>query len=76
MEWISVKERLPEYGEQVLLQIKTWRVYWCDIKSIAIGSRLSTNSSGENWSMYGSSCSDRSSVTHWMPLPKLPENLN
>lgn len=64
MEWISVKERLPEFGELVIV--------YCRIYGRYIGSyeRLHDTIHG-NWH-------DGQSLgvlppTHWMPLPEPPK---
>ena len=61
MEWISVKDRLPEANKDVIVFCKT---NWYDI--------LQCNSSGD---FYRSSVggTHKVTVTHWMPLPKPPE---
>ena len=62
-KWISVEERLPDYGERVLIMFKPLDEEEC----ISIG-----------WlTQYGFECYDDSvyffrSVTHWMPLPEPP----
>ena len=57
-EWISVKDRLPEKKQRVIVRCRTvgttvgwilWREWLTDL---------------------GKGCSD---VTHWMPLPEPPE---
>jgi len=61
--WISVKDRLPEYNVSVLTTHKD--------SSVLIGWRASTNSRGENWKI-GVDCKPNS-ITHWMPLPEPPK---
>lgn len=69
MQWISVKDRLPNNKGCYLLTVKHWfdgepvvrEAYW----------------NGEDWF----SCDDRRykitpRVTHWMPLPEKPEEVN
>lgn len=58
MEWISVKNRLPEYDEPVI---------GCDAEMMDIG--LVNYISGEFFDLDG----DPTSVTHWMPLPDIPK---
>lgn len=64
VQWISVKEKLPEYDEDVLL------VCW-DGRDMVIGFRCSSDSEDEHYkpSNYGNSLGG---VTHWMKLPSLP----
>lgn len=67
-EWISVKDRVPMHGQRVLVvcinqQNRMQRhVSICD-------HHFSINPRGERFSRW----SGWKSVTHWMPLPELPE---
>jgi hypothetical protein len=72
-EWISVGERLPEYGEKVWVRINGW-------KNIATGylfdCRLFEKETGRiGWVVDGL---DHVfvDVTHWMPLPEPPASHN
>jgi len=71
MNWISVKDELPEKGVWVLVYLD---------ESVTSGKYL-----GGRWSeweltwlgIHGCGCCGDDSediVTHWMPLPKLPKN--
>ena len=70
MEWISVKERLPEntgVAPEVIVHTKTGEVTvgWFD------------KTDREWWILsedidYGEMCVSFDSVTHWMPLPEPP----
>lgn len=70
-EWISVKDRLPEIGEEVFVLIlpKEWDITY-DIGYI--------NSIGYWDTVWHSSQEFQSSkndfITHWMPIPKLPSD--
>lgn len=57
-KWISVKERLPEDDDDVLI-----RIYG---KIIGVGYRI--NGKWKSLSMVKAPV-----VTHWMPLPEMPE---
>ena len=59
-KWISVEERLPEHEDRVLVACRT--------KKGAQSINLAYYSDGF-WHGQGS----MSGVTHWMPLPDLPE---
>ena len=60
MNWISVKERLPEDEERVLIfadgeiHLMTYNSYWHDFTSIE-------------------DCFEETKVTHWMSLPEPPK---
>jgi hypothetical protein len=75
MKWISVKDRLPEEYECVL-------VFSSFNKSIAFASTLSWDDVNECcWNLHsdgilsdvGSVGIDVKDITHWMELPKRPE---
>jgi len=57
MEWISVKDRLPEDGQEVL-------AYWGDWNTVI------DTYSGVEW-IKGKSFG--AFTTHWMPLPNPPK---
>ncbi len=64
MNWISVKERLPEDGELVL-------VYNARDDFLAV---LEHDSSEYESPWHGGDYwLDEDDVTHWMPLPELPK---
>ncbi len=69
MEWISVKERLPEMKDDVL-------VYFQSGKNMAVGFLRDMD---EDKTMWGAYTDDElytdcdSEPTHWMPLPEPPE---
>ena len=57
-EWISVKDRLPEEKQRVLVRCKT--------VGTTVGWRL--------WGEWMTDLGDGGSeVTHWMQLPEMPE---
>lgn len=58
MDWISVKDRLPEEKQRVIVR--------CAIVGTTVGWILW----GEWMTDLGRGCAD---VTHWMPLPKPPK---
>lgn len=61
--WISVKERLPNFGIPVLI---CWDGY-TDIAEYRCGMVC------PKWRTQHYGTVDLASVTHWMPLPELPE---
>jgi len=80
MEWISVKDRLPEEGYNVLVYLNDGRncghsiAYWMENNwwgAMAMNEqnpriRIYYNDGGES---FLESCY----VTHWMPLPEAPK---
>ena len=80
MEWISVKDRLPDDEQEVLVIAHGW-----DGRLVYVGSHKRveaqkswltgiTNKSSE-WSLWGWSYLKEPIVTHWLPLPEPPETL-
>ena len=57
-DWISVKDRLPEDGNLVLI-LNVWKMY-----------ELGYYHKPHGWIAQGVS---RVVVTHWMPLPEAPK---
>lgn len=79
--WISVKDRLPEYEQDVLLIAHGWEGQLLYIGCLhhegAIKSWLTGITSKESeWSISGWSYLRAPEVTHWMPLPEPPEAEN
>ena len=60
-DWISVKDRLPDNGENVLV--------WNHLGVIALAW---INENGD-WEQPSGECYSFPCVTHWMPLPEKPE---
>lgn len=76
--WISVKERLPEPNQDVLLIAHGWKGRLLYIGRLhheeAETSWLTGITSMESeWSINGWSYLKTPLVTHWMPLPELPK---
>lgn len=65
-EWISVKDRLPEINVDVLICVN-FTVHSVTFKHCSVALF-----DGTSWDADGSY--SRNSVSHWMPLPKLPED--
>lgn len=63
-EWISVKDKLPDLGEPVLIY---------SYPNIEIGC-VDTDDTGENvWYLQNVGLIDIGWYTHWMPLPEPPK---
>jgi len=67
-KWISVKERLPEPYQNVLTC--AWKLFGPDRKRVCGIDYVLDN--GE-WACGGESY--KTMVTHWMPLPKAPKEV-
>ena len=63
MDWISVKDRLPENADRVL-------VSQGEVDDVEIAYYFH----GFGWKMLDSEWHNIYGVTHWMPLPKPPED--
>lgn len=73
MEWISVKDRPPMYDVRVLLA-KQYNYSNKNMVGVHIGIRYKTDKHGEHYLAEGCDIgSQHDLVTHWMPLPELPE---
>lgn len=68
MKWISIDKRLPEYGEDVILACND-KCGENDYPYLEVGNRSHTDKNGEHFSNREQGDED---VTHWMPLPELP----
>ena len=84
MEWISVKDRLPEEREKVIILLLDGQIFRAEIRKREL--------LPEWWYYYAADCIDMDElgymypneggnwwygnpVTHWMPLPELPEEV-
>lgn len=61
MQWISVKDRLPEGDGKYLCCTRLGACVICKFMIFGNGTR---------WSTFGSVAN---SITHWMPLPEPPK---
>lgn len=74
-EWISVKDKLPRQGKEVLVR---WKEYKGNYRTV-IGKKWNEPQYPEtpwHFSYYdcdGNNMLDHSQVTHWMPLPEPPK---
>lgn len=69
-EWISVKERLPEEGMQVLIYEGNSHENYRDIRRRIATYKVREN--GINW-YEGGQWNNGIYTTHWMPLPQPPK---
>ena len=77
-EWISVKERLPDDEQEVLVIAHGW-----DGRLVYVGSHrrveaqkswlTGITSKSSEWSLWGWSYLKEPIVTHWLPMPEPPE---
>ena len=65
-QWISVKDRLPEDGTRVMAYVNGWHEVAWHRKSIREWQFRDEIAFNNETNTYGL-------VTHWMPLPELPE---
>ena len=75
--WISVEEHLPEPGEEVLLLAHGWvgRLHYIGKLAPSPSQEgFFGKSKASEWTIWGWSYFREPKVTHWMPLPKPPEN--
>ena len=86
-DWISVKEKMPQKGEKVLLYIperdgcNQHGMYLGEVEKVEADPKGEHNlwglpTPGSNWSIDGWSYFEEPIVTHWMPLPEAPEEYN
>lgn len=68
MEWISVKEKMPELDEAVLVYLKPF-----DDISLAWRENSYTTFCKESWVTMGGVMYDDDYVSHWMELPEKPK---
>jgi hypothetical protein len=66
MEWISVKDRLPSNANRVLICDEYGWIWTGSYEWYDLGYRWETTAGDEP------GCT----ITHWMPLPALPEDKN
>lgn len=71
-EWISVKDRLPENDEEVLVWYEYFRYgeYNCLYQTWGIGEYFKNYNS---WMIDHSTAGHKLRVIAWMPLPKPPK---
>ena len=76
MEWISVEDRLPENMDEVLVferwETKPFVGYWNGYHWFVDMTFIT--STGRDGGL--DDCIEQKYITHWMPLPKLPEYKN
>lgn len=66
-EWTSIYDRLPEIGKEVLV---------CNVSDYRVGTfSLQCDEDGFYWSDGVGWWIEFEDVTHWMPLPELPKEV-
>lgn len=65
MEWISVKDRLPEDDQECLVAFKC-----CEDFAFDLSTYFASDESFIYWNDFGL----RRDITHWMPLPEPPKD--
>lgn len=84
-EWISVNDRFPEDGQDVLLIAHGWKTDNGDVYIGKLKPVPADDGSGNfwglarpwcEWSISGWSYFRIPEVTHWMPLPEPPKEKN
>lgn len=69
-KWISVTERLPGYGDYVLCIGPKWGYYICEYRGLILGLDLASRIP------YFAARGKPVTVTHWMPLPEPPKEVD
>lgn len=76
-EWISVKDRLPEQGVEVLLLAHGWEGQLYYIGKLEPMNAEPTfwgiDTKASEWCIHGWSYFREPNVTHWMSLPEPPK---
>lgn len=68
-EWISMNDRLPEIGKDVLVYYPKWEGTEIQVGHLCVDKLTFDVCGGEfNFSV--------KKVTHWMPLPEAPRDIN
>ena len=68
-EWISTRDRLPEISERSPINPSSQRVLVTDGKNIQVGVRWRC---GKEEYFLPDFREDFDDITHWMPLPEVP----
>jgi len=70
-QWVSVKERLPEKNIEVLVILKG-----CSTGKIIQRTANTVNADDHDWESDGYEIANCWDLTHWMPLPEPPEDID
>ena len=73
MEWISVKDRLPERNHKYLVYGKV-ETNFLDYSFIGVAELWQVGVTGSQWRLDDFEAGDEDYITHWMPLPEAPKD--
>jgi len=69
MKWISVKEEMPQQGNEVLIVLKGFRSGKMVVRTGEV-----VNADDHTWESDGFEIANCWNITHWAKLPDLPES--
>jgi hypothetical protein len=75
-DWISVKDKLPFEGQPILMRVLNHRYHWVGAGQQWSGLFFKKQDGSPDWLANGFyvGSDNHCEVTHWMPLPELPDD--